>query len=109
MWHLGYSRRSETDCPFPESGTWRCDDLGITLYLDRGFSYIDDGEDQVTTSYMRESGSCELYINCNERNHPDYPFEYLFFSGDLLEITEDTFLIKCHKTRTVYEFRRISD
>ena len=110
LWgHLGHSRQPQGDCPFPESGTWRSDQLGITLFLDQDYAIWDDGKEQIRLSYLCDFESAKVYIKCNEQNHSHYPNDYLFFSGDCLDIKEGTFWVKCHKTGNVYRFHRIAE
>ena len=104
--HFGYSRQHGQEYPFPESGTWYCQELGITLFLDEGKCVICDGKDTITCSMLRERGSREVYIHCYEFNNSDYEFEHLFFSGDFLNINGDVFYIQEHKSKTVYTFTK---
>ena len=106
---LGYSRQPETDCPFPETGIWVCKELGISLFLDQGYAFVVTENDQILCSYLRERGSWKVYIRCNEFEHPQYPFEYAFFSGDFLNIDGDVFYMEEHKSGTVYAFWRAAE
>lgn len=105
--HFGYSRQPGKEYPFPESGTWHCQELGITLFLDEGECVISDGKDTITCSMLRERGSCEVYVYCYEFNNSVYEFEHLFFSGDFLDINGDVFYVQEHKSETVYTFSKV--
>ena len=107
--HLGYARQPVPNCPFPESGTWYCEELGITIFQDRGLCTIVDGDDTINCSLSREYGSCEIFIHCYERNNLNYRFEHLFFSGDFVNIEADSFYVKCHKSKNLYAFHKVTE
>ena len=106
--HFGYSRQPEleSDIQFPTSGTWRCDNLGISLFLDEGKCTFEDERNTIICYMMRERGSRDIYIHCYETSNPDYKYDHLFFSGKFIGIDGDVMYIKDHKTKTVHSFLR---
>ena len=105
--HFGYSRQPEREIPFPVSGIWHCDDLGITLFLDEGKCTFEDGENTIICSMLRERASRDVYIYCNETSNLDYKYNQLFFSGVFTGIDGDVLYIKEHKTGKEFCFFHI--
>lgn len=107
LFHFGYSRQPEEDYPFPKTGTWQCQELGIPMSFDEGKCIFFDGKDTIECYVLRERGSREVSIYCYELNNPNYEFEHLFFSGNFLDINRDDFYIQEDKTANVYTFCRV--
>ena len=104
---LGYSKRPETDVPFPESGIWICDELGITMLLGDGSCVIKISEEDIQCAIQREYGSHKVFFHCCEFNNTNFDFGHTFFSGIFLNTYDGLLYIEELKTETVYVFRRI--
>lgn len=109
LYIFGFPHSPKDKSPFPDSGTWICEELNIILrHEEESASIIINGQ-IIDCDCWSEIGSADIYIDCNEQNNPAYEYRHRFFSGSFLKNEGNVFYIQEHDSKNIYSFRRIPD
>lgn len=97
--------------PIPETGTWVCEELQITIYFDSRdveSIIIIEGE-QIICYFGNEPGSKDIYLVCGERNNPNYYLGQDLFYGTCMEFGDVWFSVQESKSKEIYVFRKVEE
>lgn len=92
----------------PEEGEWYCEDLNMKLSfsINRNTLLSHNGEEVLCIRAV-EHGSTWIDIICDEIGNPNFAFGEAVFSGEILKLKNNLFIIQS-SNGVEYTFRRIN-
>ena len=92
----------------PEEGEWYCSELDMNLSFSiHGKTLLSQNGEKVLCSRAVDRGSTQIDIMCDERNNQNFAFGETVFSGEILKLRKNLFIIQS-SNGVAYTFRRIN-
>ena len=100
---FGFPARS-----LPEEGEWYCSELDMNLSFSiHGKTLLSQNGEKVLCSRAVDRGSTWIDIICDETGNPNFAFGEAVFSGEILKLKNNLFIIQS-SNGVEYTFRRIN-
>lgn len=103
-----FSNSDELYC-VPTDGKWYCEEIQCVIsfsHIDPISSIVIDG-DIVKCEVGNERFTPEVILYCRENNHRSFEFSENIFSGTILEVNDNHFVLQEVQTKAKYIFYRI--
>ena len=92
----------------PEEGEWYCSELDMNLSFSiHGKTLLSHNGEEVLCIRAVEHGSTWIDIICDETGNPNFAFGEAVFSGEILKLKNNLFIIQS-SNGVEYTFRRIN-
>ena len=92
----------------PEEGEWYCPELDLKLSFSiHGKTLLSHNGEEVLCIRAVEHGSTWIDIICDETGNPNFAFGEAVFSGEILKLKNNLFIIQS-SNGVEYTFRRIN-
>ena len=92
----------------PEEGEWYCSELDMNLSFSiHGKTLLSHNGEKVLCSRAVDRGSTWIDIICDETGNPNFAFGEAVFSGEILKLKNNLFIIQS-SNGVEYTFRRIN-
>ena len=92
----------------PEEGEWYCSELDMKLSFSiHGKTLLSQNGEKVLCIRSVEHGSTWIDIICDETDNPNFAFGEAVFSGEILKLKNNLFIIQS-RNGVEYTFRRIN-